>query len=574
MGPVLVLDGDQVSTLAIVRSLGRGSIVVDVASAAGRPLAGFSRHVRSCLRHPDPMRDEDAFVAWLEHWTREHPSAIVIPVTERTVVPIHQNRHRLAMDRIAIAPRDALEQVLDKDRTLALAASLGVPVPRSTLICSIDEIESAAAGHAFPIVVKPSRSVGQDGERRVHLAVSYAQNAGELFTQVRHALAFGAVLLQDYFAGDGVGVELIADRGEVRYAFQHRRLHEVPLTGGGSSLRVSEPPVPALLQAATALMQALRWHGVAMVEFKYAPGSGDFRLMEINGRFWGSLPLAVAAGADFPLMLHELMTGGVIRPRAAARSGIVCRQLSRDIDWLEQVLRGSARGGPVRLPTRRQALSDALLVFSRSHRFDVQSLSDPLPGFVDAWRIVRRQAERLATAARFRLRLAWAIRQAKADHGTARRRTASARSVLFVCYGNINRSALAEAHAAERYAGRAQFASAGFHAIGGRPADPVMVATALTHGIDLSNWHSRTLTSRAIDEADVVFVMELQHADRVLREYPSAHGKVVLLGAALASHAGTVEIPDPYGREPEFYRRVCRQVVDGVDAWLAPRAGV
>jgi protein-tyrosine-phosphatase len=466
-----------------------------------------------------------------------------------------------------MAPSAALEQVLDKDLTLALARSLSVPVPQSILVQGLDELDAAAAQLAYPLVVKPSRSMGANAGQRMQLAVSYARHARELRNQVEHALRFGQVLLQERFEGEGVGVELIADQGRVQYLFQHRRLHEVPLTGGGSSLRVSEPVVPALADASKRLIEALGWHGVAMVEFKYAPATGEFRLMEINGRFWGSLPLAVAAGADFPVMLHELLTTGRVAPRMPARQGIVCRQLSRDIDWLEHVLRRAAPPGLARLPGWRRVLLDTLLVLSPRHRFDVQSINDPWPGLVDLGRIVQRQADRVLSARRTRRRLKGAQRDA-ARGGPAQARVRQARSVLFLCHGNINRSAVAQLHAERRWGTRVQVASAGFHAVGDRPADPTMVQAADDAGLDLSNWRSRVVTQELLARADVVFVMELTHADRLEREFPAARDKVLLLGAASAVDARATEIADPYGRPPEAYAQALRRVVESVDSWL------
>lgn len=570
-GAVLVLDADQASALAIVRSLGRRSIEVHAASHAESPLAGYSRHARQRLRYPDPMREEAGFLDWLTARLAEPTYDLVIPVTERSLVPMNRGRQRLDVSRIAMACETALEQVLDKDRTLSLARTLGIPAPTSIKVQSLEDAEAAVASLGLPVVVKPSRSMGSDGSAQVQLSVSYARDLRELRRQVQHALRFGDVVLQEWFQGDGVGVEVIADQGRIRCAFQHRRLHEVPLTGGGSSLRISEPVAPALRAASAQLMEALKWHGVAMVEFKHRPGTGEFRLMEINGRFWGSLPLAVAAGADFPYMLHELMCRGGVTEPAPARDGIVCRHLSRDIDWLEHVLRRAAPAGLARLPTWRQVARDTLLVLSPRHRFDVQSLSDIRPGLVDAGRIAQRQWRRIADAARMRRRLRSAVAAARpSGRGTQLMRRAT--SVLFVCYGNINRSALAHAHACARHPSRAKFASAGFHAEGGRPADPTMVSTAAAQGIDLRTWHSQPLTPALVAAAEVILVMELAHLDRLAREFPSAKDRVFLLGAPTAAATGKVEVIDPYGKPPEVYAQVCRQVIESVDAWLAESA--
>lgn len=570
---VLVLDADQGSALAVVRSLGRRGLHVDVASHALGAIAARSRYALRALRYPDPLLHEQDFVDWLRAQMQRVAYAVVVPVTERSLVPLSKLYHAADRDRIAMAPAAALQQVLDKDLTMALAARLGVPVPRSIEVASLADARQASAQLGWPVVVKPARSVGVAGGKRVQLSVAYAFDATGLDAAVRHALRFGGVLLQEYFRGSGVGVELIADKGTIQHAFQHRRLHEVPLTGGGSSLRISEAVHPALLSASRQLMQALGWHGVAMVEFKLDPASGDFRLIEINGRFWGSLPLAVAAGADFPAWLFELMTTGQVGDHPPPRAGVVCRHLARDVDWLEHVLRRAAPPALVTLPTGRQVLKDALLVFSPRHHFDIQSLRDPWPGLVDLWRLLSHQAQRASSLWQRRRFLA-AQRRAAQPGGRGVRQLQGAHRVLFLCHGNINRSAVAQVYAQARHGGRFIYVSAGFHEAAGRPADPAMVAQAAQMGLDLAGWQSQAVQPAMLAEADLVYVMEQAHFDRVLAMQPQLSGRVFLLGAASAASPADCEIPDPYGRPDAQYAAALSQVVRSVDAWMQRVAAV
>src|SRR5436309_4883105 len=97
-------------------------------------------------------------------------------------------------------------------------------------------------------------------------------------------------------------------------------------------------------------MAALRYTGVAMVEFKIDLPTGRWILVEINGRFWGSLPLAIAAGADFPYWLYQMMVEGRRDfPREYA-IGIYARNTSQDLEWLRDDLFAD-RGDPT-LATR------------------------------------------------------------------------------------------------------------------------------------------------------------------------------------------------------------------------------
>ena len=566
-GAVLVLDADQPAALAVLRSLARQGLRVEVASTDTRAIARRSRHASACWCHPDPLADAGGFVQWLQDHLQVHRYALVIPLTERTVVPLSQQRNRFSPGLIAVADTEALAQVIDKQRTVALAGTLDIPVPLAEPVQDPAQAVLAAQRLGYPVVVKPARSVGNQGGQRVQLSVSYAFDDRELVAQVESALRYGPVMLQEYFAGDGVGIELIADRGEVKYTFQHRRLHEVPLTGGGSSLRISESPHPDLVNAACKLMRALRWHGVAMVEFKRNPANGEFRLMEINGRFWGSLPLAVAAGADFPAMLHALMTTGDVGTWPAARAGVVGRQLARDLDWLEHVLRRNAPARLVHLPSHGQVLRDSLLVFSPRHRFDVQNWRDPWPGLVDLARIVGGQWRRVVTKVSQRRRKQQECRHA----ATLKRQWISAAApprVLFLCYGNINRSALAQAHAQSHLQVPARFQSAGFHTPQGRPADPMMVEVAQGLGLALADWQSRTLTAEMVRNADLILAMEVHHIDRLLQTDPEARAKTCLLDGS----ASGAEIPDPYGHPRTVYEQVAARVCHAVDDWFRPLA--
>src|SRR5690606_7674135 len=112
--------------------------------------------------------------------------------------------------------------------------------------------------------------------------------------------------------------------------FQHIRVHE-PLTGGGSSYRKSTSIHPELFDASQKLIQALKYTGVAMVEFKWDVASNTWVFIELNARFWGSLPLAVAAGADFPYFLYEMIVNGKKEFTARYTTGLYCRNFTSDL---------------------------------------------------------------------------------------------------------------------------------------------------------------------------------------------------------------------------------------------------
>ncbi len=199
---ILVLDADMVPALTISRSLSRRHCLVDVASHTSRPLSSFSNTVNSFLQYPDPLSATDQFVEWLsEHGCRNYYD-LVIPVTERTLVPLSRSRDRLQHVKIAMPAAHSLGVALDKSRTLALAEKLGVPGPAGVSLASLDELVDLKKTLRYPVVIKPARSLGFADGGASQLQVSYAFEATELEAGCAHALQFGPVLLQEYFSGN------------------------------------------------------------------------------------------------------------------------------------------------------------------------------------------------------------------------------------------------------------------------------------------------------------------------------------------------------------------------------------
>lgn len=134
-------------------------------------------------------------------------------------------------------------------------------------------------------------------------------------------------------------------------------------------------------ETAEAVLKAFEWHGVAMVEFKEDARTGELYLMEVNGRFWGSLQLAIDAGVDFPKILAECFTNGVPLTPQPYRVGVRSRWLWGDFDHLLGVLRMSSaeRKRYPALKSRLGTLVRFLLPWRPGDRWEVLRISDPKP---------------------------------------------------------------------------------------------------------------------------------------------------------------------------------------------------
>jgi predicted ATP-grasp superfamily ATP-dependent carboligase len=396
---VLVTDASRGSAVAFIRSLGRRGWRVTAADFKPSSAGFHSRYATDRLLYPPPTKQPEAVVEAIHDAVVRHGIDLVVPITDEVGLPLADARSNFeGQTTLALAAPEALAMAHDKGVTLELAERLGVPVPATRFVASGDDALPAAADLGYPVVVKPtvSRELLEDGTIGSY-AVAYAANTDELRRRLDH-IGGGPVLLQRWLPGAGLGVELLMHRGRPLAAFQHRRIHEVPPTGGASALRESVDLDPDLFDHAVRMLAEIGWTGLAMVEFRRGP-DGIGHLMEINGRVWGSLPLAVRAGMDFPGRLADLLLDGPpvddVPVATDYRRGVRARNLSLDLGWIGAVLLGRRRYPYLPWPGRGEAIGAVLGLLDPRIGDDHMTLADPGPGFAVLGAIPREAVERL-----------------------------------------------------------------------------------------------------------------------------------------------------------------------------------
>ncbi|HZQ95051.1 MAG TPA: hypothetical protein VFA67_08575 [Candidatus Sulfotelmatobacter sp.] len=158
----------------------------------------------------------------------------------------------------------------------------------------------------------------------------------------------------------------------------------------------------------------------------------------------------------------------------------------------------------------------------------------------------------------------------------------SARSLLFVCFGNRMRSPMCEALIIQelgRQRDDFKIRSAGLHAETGNTAHHWAIAAAPEFGIALEPHRAALLTPEMVSSADAIFAMDYHNEVELVATYPEARGKIFMLGAYAGDSYPDVEIADPYHGTPEQTRdcyrilqRCIRQLASEVLADVRPAA--
>ncbi len=544
---VLVIGEDTCAFLATIRSLGRCGLEVHVAWCPLDAPALQSRYVKHVHQIPPYREETTSWIHAYQYVLQHQRFDLVLPIIDSAILPLQLHRTEFEpLARFCLLPDDIYRICSDKGETYKLAVREAVPVPRQRPIQNAEEALECANSFGYPLVLKPRRSVEAQNPN-VRQVVRKAYNERELLELVKQMTFDQEVLAQENFIGSGMGIEVLCKDGQILTAFQHERIHE-PMMGGGSSYRKSVSLHDGMYAATSRLMDAVRYTGVAMVEYKQNRTTGEWMLIEINSRFWGSLPLSIAAGLDFPRYLYEMLLEGRTDFPKTYRTGLFSRNWSKDIEWFLANLRADKSDPRLQSRSLWSVMLEARNLFQFTERSDTLALDDARPAWAD---LKQYFSEKVFRA----LKLVRGYRQIE------QRRLfglyQSATTVLVMCYGNICRSPFTGA-LLNRLAPNKVVTSAGTYLEAGRKSPGEAVEAAAAFGIDLASHSSQVVTSEEMRLNDLIIVFDRKNWLAVRSMCPEIMSRVAYLGAADPSKS--LELPDPFGHGIEEFNECYRCV--------------
>ena len=391
---VLITDGNERAALAVTRALGREQVQVIVGAESERSLAGSSRYCQQSFVYPSPYREPERFVARLLEIIQVHNVDAIFPISDIAMHVIGPERARFDPSvRIPCPSAEVFQEISDKYRLMKQAVREGVSIPDTIFVPDGDVDQVLGGINAFPVVVKPGCSLVREGRQWKKTSVCYADSREELQRLYRDkSYLRSPSLIQQRVIGEGQGLFVLMQEGVPLGMFAHRRLRERPPSGGVSVLRESIALPKPMVEATLKLLQRVKWHGVAMVEFKVDADSSKPLLMEINGRFWGSLQLAIDAGVNFPFLLLNMAMGkSETLPENGYRVGVKSRWLLGDLDQLVMRLTKSDRALnlPPGAPSKLRSLVSFCRFFERDLFYEVEDIDDFGPSLLEVLRYVR-----------------------------------------------------------------------------------------------------------------------------------------------------------------------------------------
>ncbi len=384
MEKILILDGNTRSALAATRSLGRRGVRVVVADETKRTLAGASKYCSESFTYPSPTANLRAFLSTVKSECSQRGIRVIFPMAEISMAAVLKHREEFKGFQLPLPEFPTFDALTDKWNLMRLAQRLNVTIPQTHYIGDARSLERLYPILKFPVVLKPYRSKIWANGRCTAASVKYANSLRQLEKTVEQYEYFRShpFLLQEYISGQAHGIFALYNRGKLIASFAHRRLRENPPSGGVSVLCESVEKNPEAWRMARTILDQIAWHGVAMAEFKVS-ADGTPYLMEVNGRFWGSLQLAIDAGVDFPWLLYQLATGKAVDPVDGYATGVRSRWLLGDLARLCKVLAGNELPPGLRFPDRMRSILQFLDFFDSNTRCEENRWNDINPFFFE-----------------------------------------------------------------------------------------------------------------------------------------------------------------------------------------------
>lgn len=297
----------------ILKSLHQKGLKVWAADTSKRNICSMSKFCTGSFTYPDPFTEEDAFIQVLKEKVAELRPRVLMPTHDESVVIM---RHRDEFPADLIIPYEGEEKLLllaNKAESTELARKAGVPVP--VVYKSIDEVKS------YPVVFKTV--IGNSAK-----GVFFPKDREEL-VKLMDKHKDEETLLEEWIGGTDYSVDCVRWDGFCKTSVYHALVTKTD--GGGTTTQREIVYMPQLEAAALKLMDAVDFHGVCGLDFRYDAENNKIAYIETNARFTGGLATPVAAGFDIPWIVYKLATEGKYTEPINVRIGTRTKWILGDI---------------------------------------------------------------------------------------------------------------------------------------------------------------------------------------------------------------------------------------------------
>lgn len=336
------MSGDEFhASLALVRALRAGGYLPRLAVAPRGTYASRSRAVAAVVYVPHAQDTPVAFVEALVRAARDLEIDAILPGTEASLIALARRRESLPC-RVGVPSAEVVDLATNKGRVLALAAAAGLDTPPS-IVATPAELAERAEEISYPVILKPLRTRLEIGNSRLAYYKAHRVAAADELRAALDGLPGADWVVQPYLEGLLSAIAGVAWKGRLVCAVHQISHRTWPPDVGYSSYAETVEADRDLESRVASLLEEIGWSGLFQVQFIRGADGRRF-LIDFNPRAYGSLALAVHAGANLPALWAALVLG-TLPPPMRYRPGVRYRLEHNDLRAVARTVRdGDIRG--------------------------------------------------------------------------------------------------------------------------------------------------------------------------------------------------------------------------------------
>lgn len=369
--PAFVTFGWCRNAYAVVRSLGQMGVEVHVGDPSSLAMSRVSRYCKSFTKLPDFFAEPQRYFYETCEALKKSGAKVLLPGHEDMGIFCKWQDELPSGVMVVLPKNDTYDIVEDKFDCIELARKHGCPTPWTVKISEMSDLERFRDSSDWPLVIKTRIGNGSKGIRIV-------DSFDELISQFRglieqYKLSPGRwPIIQEYLPGAIAWVSVLYEKGKcVATSSCHPLRHKELDIEGNATLRETGD-YDDLVAKAVSLMDAVKWHGIAQLEF-IPDRHGNFMLTEINARPWGSITLPVFSGVDMPYLWYLVAIDKLGPEMVTPYRKVKCKWILGEGIALVELL-------------KKGRLIDALRIFRPQKHcyYDDFGLKDPVPLLFEA----------------------------------------------------------------------------------------------------------------------------------------------------------------------------------------------
>lgn len=263
----------------------------------------FSRYVSNYFDISDNL-EPNKWISRINELIVDYKIDVVMPVSERALRKLIIFKKQINFKEKVLLPNSigSFETAKDKWILSEHLKAHNIPGPKSLKVDLSQDNFSYNIPLNFPLLIKPSvEGVSGRGIIKCETLKEFKKHLPQLNTKSEY-------ILQEFVQGVDMGFNVLCQNGEIlAYTIQLGTLFRKNPFKPQIGLRmVVEEEV---YQEVEKLMKTLEWNGVAHIDLVYDRMTKNFSIVEINPRYWLTLPASCMSGVNFPLLYCMAVQG-------------------------------------------------------------------------------------------------------------------------------------------------------------------------------------------------------------------------------------------------------------------------